>query len=66
MDELQEAFGALIEDTGKLPKLSVIEDRIKGCKLLHPHVLSERLSISAIKNKVDRIYNVTLRRPHKP
>ncbi len=38
-DELQEAFGALIEDTGKLPKLSVLEDRIKSCKILHPHVL---------------------------
>ena len=70
VDELQEAFGDLIEDTGKLPTLVALEDKIRRCKLLHPHVVSTRLSISAVKNKLDRIYNVTLnkkeKKPRKP
>ena len=57
--ELQEAFGALIEDTRKLPKIVELEERIKSCKLLYPHVISTTLSFSAIKNKLDRIYNIT-------
>ena len=58
--ELQEAFGALIEDTRKLPKIVELEERIKSCKLLYPHVISTTLSFTAIKNKLDRIYDITL------
>ena len=56
-----EAFGELINESGKLPKVKLIPDIvINKCEILGPLYEDGKISVSAIKNKLDRIFQVTL------
>ncbi len=52
----------MINETGKLPKIKLIPDIVKDCEILGPLYEDEKITVSAIKNKLDRIFQVTLNR----
>ena len=59
IEELKSAF-SFVKTMNKLPKLSQIDDNIVNCPILSVHFKAGRVSQSAIKNKIDRIFNITL------
>ena len=58
-DELKRAFSYCVK-LGKLPKLSEITQKIIDCPTVYKNYMNGRVSKSSIKNKVDRIYSITV------
>ena len=47
--------------TNKLPKLKEVEACVKKCPIVYKHFKQKRVTISAIKNKIDRIFRITIK-----
>ena len=60
-EELNEIFKSIITTTKKLPKLKEIEALVKKCPTVYKHLKEQRMTVSAIKNKIDRIFRITIK-----
>ena len=60
-EELNEIFKSIITTTKKLPKLKEIEALVKKCPTVYKHLKERRMTVSAIKNKIDRIFRITIK-----
>jgi len=63
-EELRTAF-SFVKTKNKLPKLTEIDDKIVNCPILYVHYKAGRVSRSAVKNKIDRIFNITVKSKSK-
>ena len=54
-------FKFVITKTNKLPKLKEIEALVKKCPTVYKHLKEQRMTVSAIKNKIDRIFKITVK-----
>jgi ferritin len=63
LTELKRTF-SFAKKNKKLPKLKEVEALVQMCPNVNKLFKQKRVTISAIKNKIDRIYNITV--PHSP
>ena len=57
--ELKRTFG-YVELKKKLPSLREIKHLLKQCPIVNEQFQQGRMTISAVKNKIDRIFRITL------
>ena len=57
--ELKRTFG-YVELKKKLPSLREIKHLVKQCPIVNEQFQQGRVTISAVKNKIDRIFRITL------
>ena len=60
VDELKNAF-AFVTKKKKLPKVGDLPGYLDKCPVVKRYYEKERLTISAIKNKIDRIFRITIK-----
>ena len=60
VDELRNAFAFVVKKK-KLPKVGDLPSYLDECPVVKRYYDKDRLTISAIKNKIDRIFRITLK-----